>query len=398
MSPLVILEPPRPRLTPNVPGWRPFFSMGFRPLYLLAAIYGACAILAWVLGGVGGGRLGGFYWHAHEMIWGFTGAIIVGFLLTAVANWTGEPPIQGAVLAGLVGLWLGARILATASLGSPVLVCLVSQAFYLAAAIAVAKPILRTKNRRNVGVPVLLVTFGLTEVGFFLAISGTVPVDPRRFLHVGLTMVATIIFFVGLRVIPFFTHRALGVPQVGHGRWVLGPALGGPLILGACIAGGVDGLVPVIAGLVGMGVNVHRLMSWWRPQAVRLPLLWILYVGYGFTALGLGAVGLAVGYLPWLLSAAVHGVAVGGIGILTLGMMTRTALGHTGRRLELPRPMVTAYWLMISAAGLRLVAVPASGLAHYSLVASGLCFSLALALFVWRYGPWLVRTREDGLP
>src|SRR5574338_304683 len=132
----VSLDPPRPRLPANVPGWGAFLSMAFRPFYLLAALFAAAAVLVWVAGLGGAGRLDGLYWHAHEMIWGYAGAVMVGFLLTAVAAWTGQPALRGAPLAGLVGLWLAARLAANVDLGLPALPAILSLAFYLAAAVA----------------------------------------------------------------------------------------------------------------------------------------------------------------------------------------------------------------------------------------------------------------------
>lgn len=372
--------------------------MAFRPFYLLAALYVAGAVLAWVAGYGGSAALPGMYWHAHEMIWGFAGAIIVGFLLTAVASWTGLPALAGAPLAGLVGLWLAVRLAANVDFGIPLLPAGLSLAFFLASALALSLPIVKSRNHRNYAVPFLLLGFAATNLCFHLALAGRVAVDPRGLLHAGLLVVAGIIAFVGMRVIPFFAHRTLGVPQVGHGLARLTVAVAAPLVLAALLAGGVGGPLPLVVGLVGMAVNLERLARWWGPEALRNPLLWILFAGYGCTAIGVGLAGLAVSWVPGLLSGALHCIAVGGVGVLTLGMMTRTALGHTGRPLKLPRSMVVAYGLMLAATGLRLAAALPGPLAGGLLVASGTCFALAFLLFAWLYGPWLISTRADGLP
>lgn len=395
---LVGLEEPRRRLPASVPGWGAFLSMAFRPFYLLAAVFAALAVLAWVLGYSGGGALTGFYWHAHEMIWGFAGAVIVGFLLTAAATWTSQPALGGGGVAALVGLWLAARLAASLDLGLPFLPGLASLAFFLAAMACLAWPIFRSRNRRNYAVPFLLLGFAATNGLFHLALAGRVAVDPRGLLHAGLLVVAAIIFFVGMRVLPFFTHRALNVPQVGQKSWVPWAAVGAPLALAGCLAAGVGGWLPLGLGLAGMAVNGERLLRWWRRAALGHPMLWILYAGYACTALGVGLAGIALAVAPSLLSGALHCIAVGGVGVLTLGMMTRTALGHTGRNLELPPLMVWAYALMLAATALRLLAVPAWAGAGLVLVASGTCFALAFLLFAWRYGPWLISTRADGLP
>jgi uncharacterized protein involved in response to NO len=332
------------------------------------------------------------------MIWGFAGAIIVGFLLTAVASWTGLPALSGAPLAALVGLWLAARLAANVDFGLPALPAALSLAFFLASALALTQPIVKSRNRRNYAVPFLLLGFAATNGLFHLALAGRVDIEPRALLHAGLLVVAAIICFVGMRVIPFFAHRALGVPQVGHGPVLLAAAVAAPLMLAACMALGIGGALPLVAGLVGMAVSLERLARWWGRSTLAHPMLWILFAGYACTALGVGLVGVALAFAPGLLSGALHCIAVGGVGVLTLGMMTRTALGHTGRKLELPAPMVTAYALMLAATALRLAAAFAWPLAGWALMASGACFALAFLLFVWRYMPWLVSTRADGLP
>src|SRR5574337_1184447 len=289
--PPVGLGTPTTRLPANVPSWRAFLSMSFRPFYLLAALYAAGAVLAWVAGYGGSGALTGMYWHAHEMIWGFAGAVIVGFLLTAVASWTGLPALAGAPLAGLAGLWLAARLAAYADFGLPLLPAGLSLAFFLASALALGLPIAKSRNRRNYAVPFLLLGFAATNLCFHLALAGRVAVNPRGLLHAGLLVVAGIICFVGMRVIPFFAHRALGVPQVGHGLGRLTVAVAAPLVLAGLIASGVGGPLPLVVGLAGIAVNLERLVRWWEPGVLRNPLLWILFAGYGCAALGVGLAG-----------------------------------------------------------------------------------------------------------
>ncbi len=380
------------------PGWKPFLSMAFRPFYLLAAIQAALFIAAWAFG-IGGTRaLPGFLWHGHEMIWGYAGAIIVGFLLTAVATWTGQPPVRGAVLAVLAVVWVLARVLLLAVPGSAWWGGAFSVLFFLTAAWLLAVPVLRTRNVRNYVVPLLLVAFASANLVFHLAVAGQWMLNPRQLLHVGLLIVAAVIFFMGMRVIAFFTSRALQTPQVVNHRALSFVAVAAPLAMAMLVA--LDGPPPasVALGLVGAGVNLVQLARWWSPKVIGQPLLWVLFAGYGCTAIGVGLYPIALAWWPALTSAAIHSIAVGGIGLLTLGMMSRTALGHTGRPLRLPPPMSAAFWLVLAATVLRLVSVAPGPLASIALVASGLCFSAGLALFVFRFGPWLIRPRADGQP
>ena len=400
---LIRLDEPRPRLPMSKPGWAAFMAMGFRPFYLLAAAFGAAAILAWVAGFNGTGGLPGMFWHGHEMIWGYAGAVIVGFLLTAVCSWTGQPPFSGTPLAVLAGLWLAARVAAATEPGAtepgaPLITGLLSVGFFLMAAVAVARPIIRARSKRNYGVPLLMLAFATANALYLLSVSGVLPMDPRRLLFTGLLLVAGFITLVGLRVIPFFTHRALQRPQVGHPKWAGLVALLSPVVLAVLIAADAPSEFALLVGAAGMSFNLVLLVRNAHGSMRTHPLLWILYAGYTLTALGIGLVGLALALMPELLSAAVHCIAIGGVGVLTLGMMTRTALGHTGRPLTLPSPMVIAYSLMLLATALRLAAAFASAAYTPLIHAAGASFAAALLLFAWRYGPWLISTRKDGMP
>lgn len=398
MATLIPLNEPRRTPVDQTPSWQAFMSMAFRPFYLLAAIQAALFVTAWALG-IGGTRaLPGFLWHGHEMIWGYAGAIIVGFLLTAVATWTGQPPVRGGSLAALVALWLAARVLLLAVPSSGLWGGALSVLFFIAAALLLAAPVIRTRNRRNYIVPLILLAFAAANLSFHLAVAGELALNPRHMLHVGLLIVTAVIFFMGMRVIAFFTSRALQTPQVVNGPAVNAVAIAAPLAMASLVA--IDGPAALIAllGLVGAGTNLAQLARWWQPKVAERPLLWVLFAGYGFTAFGVGLYGLAHAWWPMLTSTALHSVAVGGIGMLTVGMMTRTALGHTGRALDVPPPMTTAFWLVLAATVLRLLSTLPTPLAQPALIASGLAFAAGLAMYVFRFGPWLIRPRADGMP
>lgn len=392
-----INEPTRPPAVQH-PSWQAFFSMAFRPFYLLAAIQAALFITAWAFGIGGTAAVPGFLWHGHEMVWGYAGAIIVGFLLTAVATWTSQPPVRGATLMGLVAVWLLARIMLLAVPSSNLWGGLLSVLFFVVAAVLLAIPIIRTRNVRNYIVPVLILAFASANLVFHLTLSGHVALNPRHMLHVGLLLVASVIFFMGLRVIAFFTSRALKTPQVVNGRAVTAVAVAAPLTMALLVA--VDGPLALIAvlGLVGAIVNLTQLVRWWQPGIGARPMLWVLFAGYACTAFGVGAYGVAHAVWPMLTSAALHSIAAGGVGLLTLGMMSRTALGHTGRSLDVPPLMALAFWLVLIAAALRILSAVPNPLAGIALIASGLCFAGGFALFAYRFGPWLVRPRADGRP
>jgi len=393
------IDEPRLRLPPSKPGWAAFTAMAFRPLYLAAALFGSISILGWVLGFAGSPALPGVFWHGHEMIWGYAAAVVVGFLLTASATWTGQSTLSGTPLALLVAVWAAARVAAATESGSPILTGTLSVGFLLLSAAALSVPVVRSRNRRNYGLVVLLLVFALTDALFLLAASANLDTDPLRILQAGLLMVAGFIGVIGLRVIPFFTHRALGHPQVSHPRGLGLTAIAAPLLMAGMLLLDVAPPLALPIGIGGMLLNLTLLWRSGQSGIARQPLLWILYAGYSLTAIGLGLTGaaLALPELPWLAPAAIHTIGIGGIGTLTLGMMTRTALGHTGRRLELPSDQRPAYILMLVATASR-VAAAMPGTPPALITLAGSAFAAALMLFILRYGRWLVSTRADGLP
>lgn len=383
-------------VSPQRPSWNAFLSYAFRPFYLLAAVQGGLFVLFWAFGFGGSDALPGFLWHGHEMVWGYAGAIIVGFLLTAVATWTGQPPVHGWPLAVLAALWLGARVLLLAVPHSVWPGALLSVSFFVFAAALFVAPIVRTGNRRNLVPAGLLLVFGLANGVFHAGVSGLLPVDPRALLHTGLLLVAVVIFLMGLRVIPFFTARRLQIEQVGNHPALIVAGIVLPLLMAAGVAAGVPVWLSATLGVAGASANLVSMTRWWRRRVAGEPMLWVLFAGFACTAAGVWLYGLMLALAPQHLSAAVHLIAVGGIGALTVGMMTRTALGHTGRPIAAPAGLSRAFILMLAATALRLASVFADTLHEVLLAGSGLCFAAALALFVWRFAPWLLRPRADG--
>lgn len=390
--PLKLEEPSRLSQTPS---WSAFLAMGFRPFYLLGAIQASLFILLWAFGYQGHGGLPGMFWHGHEMIWGFAGAIIVGFLHTAVANWTGQPPVHGKELGALVALWLGARVtgfLPDAAIAEMALNTL----FLVLAAAYLARSLLRVRQYKNYFVPLLLVGFAVSHLLFHLALDGRLSADPRAMLHGGVLVVASVIFFMGMRILSFFTSRALMTEAAHNPGWLSACVILLPLLMVLTLAMGLPVFVPALLGVAAFVLNAGSMVRWWEPRVLKVPMLWVLHAGYACATLGVGLYGFALAFWPAGLSAALHCVTVGGIGLLTLGMMTRTALGHTGRPLVLPKSMVAAYSLMLAATALRLAAALVPGFYTGGIHASAACFALGFGLYAWQYGPWLIRPRADG--
>lgn len=369
--------------------WRsthPVWAMAFRPFYLLAALWGAAAVLLWAWGFQGTASLSGLYWHAHEMIWGYAAAVVVGFLLTAAATWTGQTPVRGKLLMALAGCWLLARV--TALLPQGALWSGVAGTVFFALALwGLGAAVWRSRNQRNYLTVAALAVFALTHTAFHLG------VPQQGALTAGLMVVAGFIGLIGSRVIPFFTAKRLNTAQPAPLAWLNHAALLLPITAGVLMMYAPAHTGTAWAGIACAGVAAVQLWRWHQRGIWREPLLWTLFVGYAFTVAGV-AIAAATPYR----SAGIHLIAVGGIGLLTLSMMTRTALGHTGRALyPAPSGLTAAFWLMTAAALIRVAAAALAGTAYlHSVRLSAALFAAALLLYAWRYLPWLLRPRLDG--
>lgn len=382
---------------PAPQGW-PLFRLGFRPFYLGAAAYGMLAVPLWVamlLGQVPlNPTVSPVLWHAHEMLFGFAAAVIVGFLLTAGKAWTGLGTPRGAPLAALALLWLAARL---AALLAPYAVYAVLDVLLLPLVAAIlVELLLRARSRRNLPLGLVLVLLALANLAFHGAVLGVLDIPPVRALHAGLALVVMIECVIAGRVIPAFTMSALPGLKLQVPRRLEAAALASTAVALALWVLAPQGPVTAVA-FIGAAA-LHGLRLWqWRPLRTRVrPILWVLHLAYawlpiGFVLLALAQMG-AIG-----LSAGVHALAVGATGGLIIGMITRTARGHTGRPLRASRLEVAAYGLVTGAAVLR-VAMPLVLPQQRTLwlIVAAMAWSAAFGLYLVVFTPWLVMTRLDG--
>jgi uncharacterized protein involved in response to NO len=340
--------------------------------------------------------LRGAAWHGHEMLFGYAFAVVAGFLFTAVRNWTQRPTPSGVALAALVALWIAGRVLVLTPLAMAAAV--VNALFPLAVAIGIGIPLVAAANRRNYFFVALLTAASAAVLAFHLAAMGRLELPPRAGLQAGLDLVLFIVAVIGGRVIPMFTNN--GVPGAGATRhpWVERAALGSLLALLALDVAGVEGTPLGALALAAAAAHAARLWLWRPWRTLRTPLVWVLHAAYAWVVLHL----LLRAAAQWGVVAeplAVHALTIGVIGGMTIGMMTRTARGHTGRPLEADRYEVACYVLVQAAALARVVgglAVPAFYIQTVWLSAA--CWSAAFALYTVRYWTVLTRPRVDGKP
>lgn len=387
-----------PRSAP-APGGFALWALGFRPFYLLASIFAALSVAVWTLqyaGRIPPVYAAGPLAHAHEMLFGYTLAVVAGFLFTAVRNWTGRPTPTGAALAAIAGLWVAGRALMLTPYG--VAAAVANVAFPVAVAVGIGIPLVASGNRRNYFFLALLGALAVAAAFVHLALLGAIAAPGWLGIQVGLDVVLFVMAVMGGRVIPMFTNN--GVPGTNARRHPLVERLALGSVLALIAADLLRLPPPVLVALLAVAACAHgaRLALWQPWRTLGTPLVWVLHVAYAWIVLHLAlrALGLADVVAAPL---ATHALTIGAIGGLTIGMMTRTARGHTARPLVADRYEVACYLLVLAAALVRVfgpLAMPAAYL--HTVEASGILWCAGFGLYAVRYWPVLTQTRLDGKP
>jgi uncharacterized protein involved in response to NO len=377
------------------------FSYGFRPFFLGAALFAGVAIPVWivVLAGVGDSTF--LYpardWHVHEMVFGFLPAVITGFLLTAIPNWTDRPPIRGYELMLLFTLWLAGRLLIAIPWFTPLVSAIIDVGFLVAVAGLVWREIATAKSWDRASMGVLVSLLACANILFHVLTLSGMAADRTERAAIGMVMM--LLTLIGGRLIPTFTDELL----VGSGRAErptsfsrydgLSIALVGFAVVSWIVQPDsmVTGWMFVTAGLANLG----RLARWYGWLTWREPLVLILHVGYGWFALSLFILGSSTFGIGLPAEDAVHAFTAGAVGAMTLAVMTRASLGHTGR----PRhagPLTVCIYMLVNVGAVLRVFGPMTGLSTNLVmgVAAG-SWSGAYLLFAMVYGPFLLRPSLD---
>lgn len=400
-SPPLHASPIEPTAAPQLSGW-PLLRLGFRPFYVGAAAFALLSIPLWVAVYLGQWNLAmalpPLLWHAHEMLFGFAVAVILGFLLTAVKAWTGLGTPRGAALGALAVLWLAGRVAAVA--GPYTLFAVLDLALLPLVAAVLTRLLLRARNRRNLPLAAMLMLLALANGVFHLSLVGVLDVSPLAPLYAALALIVMIECVIAGRVIPAFTmsatpglklqvrapveRAALALTALALLLWVFAPPEAGWNMFG--------GFTLVLAALAQVG----RLLQWQPAITRHRPILWILHLSYAWIPLGLALLA-AARFGALSMSAGVHALAIGATGGLIIGMMTRTARGHTGRALQVSRAEIAAYVLVMLAAAIRvLLPLAMPSWLPLALVLSASGWATAFAIYLFIYTPWLLKTRFDG--
>jgi uncharacterized protein involved in response to NO len=396
------------QIEPSTPVKAPFLHLGFRPFFLAGIVGGAVLVALWMGIYVMGWdilpkRYPHITWHAHEMVYGYASAVITGFLLTAVKNWTGIQTIHHKPLLGLFIIWLLARFLVFIP-GSWAFVSLaiVDSLFFLFAMIAYSYPVIKTRQWHQLAFSGKLLFLFVGNIVFYLGLAGIIKNGAHYGLYIGLYTVVATIFTMGRRIIPFFIAKGLDEPfEPTNYRWVDVSSLWLFLVFSAADIFTPD--FPVLRwvtaffAVVLLALHGARLKGWYHKGIWKKPLLWVLYIGYSWFVLAfvLKLLAIFAGVSAFL---SVHAFAYGGIAIITLGMMARVTLGHTGRNVFDPPPiLIPVFGLLVVGAVVRVI-LPLFFSNNY-IYWVGLAQVLWIAAFLllsFVYAPMLVKARIDG--
>jgi uncharacterized protein involved in response to NO len=382
------------------------FSYGFRPFFLFGAVHAAFMVVIWVPWYLGIVHLPSAFapvvWHSHELLFGYGPAIVAGFLLTAVPNWTGRLPVVGQPLVLLFSLWMAGRLAVAMSLMlSPLVTAIISLAFPLALFAVIAREIVAGRNWRNLKVLAGIVLLAIAQALFHLEVA-----QQGRAVygdHLAVVTLLGLIMLVGGRIVPSFTINWLKMNNPGplptpfnsfdKAAMVFGiAALLAWVALPAWPDAGAGGARLLAAAGV---LHLARQLRWQPWRTVREPLVLILHVAYAFVPAGF----LLAAYAAWsgespTATGATHAWTVGAIGLMTLAVMTRSTRGHTGHPLRAPTGTVFIYALMLTAALARIAAAIIPDIMSVALMLAGIAWVAAFSLFVSLYGPMLLSPRK----
>lgn len=391
----------RPRRAARAGGGLALFAVGFRPFFLGGAAYAALALPLWLLVRAGLPEpplaLSGWLWHAHEMLFGYLAAVIAGFLLTAIPNWTGRLPISGRPLCLLFLLWLAGRLVMTLGAGLGPFAALIDALFLVVFAGVIWREVLAGGNLRNLPVCLLVTCLAAANIGFHLLAQ---QVDAGVFLRAAAAVAALLITLVGGRVVPSFTRNWLAKRGASSLPQPFGAFDAVTLaVTGAALLFWVLPVHDLAAGILLLGaglLQVLRLLRWQGWQSGPEPLVLVLHVAYAWLPLSLVLLGLAAldpRFVPP--DAGLHALTAGAIGLMPLAIMTRATLGHSGRALTANRATSLIYLLVLAGALWRVLA-PWLPLDYaLSIATSGALWSAGFLGFVLVYGPMLVLLRKS---
>jgi len=395
-----MIDPQRPARHAGIA----ILNLGFRPFFSGAAMFSFVSILAWtglyVFNWHWQPALPGVTWHAHEMIFGYAMAVIAGFLLTAVRNWTGVQTLHGIPLLLLFLLWFMARLLLAGDGRWLAWAALLDGLFNLLLLIALAWPVIKVRQFKQVGILSKVLLLMLANLLFYAGALELYPWGMQAGLTSGVYLVMALIFVMSRRVLPFFIERGLaGSVTLTNRGWLDAASLLLFIIFWLADIVEPDSLLVACLAVALCVLHALRLAGWYVAGIWGQPLLWVLFLAYAAVIAGfaLKAAVYLFGISPFL---PLHAFTYGGIGLFTLGMMARVTLGHTGRNILEPPAAVSWMFVVLVIGSIFRVVLPLFDAARYTLWMglSQLLWMLAIFLFMVTFLRMLYQPRADGQP
>ena len=389
--------------TSHKPSFQETFSIGFRPFFLCATLFSFFAILAWVAVFLFGFQLSAFayypmnIWHAHEMIFGYSMAVIAGFLLTAIKNWTKIQTINGTKLMFLVGIWILARIIPFIT-DNGWIISLIDVLFLPSLAFFVALPLLQANNKRNYFMVLLILVFALLNSLIHLDLLGLLLGITHTVLQISLYSIIALVIIMAGRVFPMFSQNGVNNRYIVQKHAMIEKlAVPSFFIFAITVIISKNNYITLLVCMFTAIIHLTRLKGWYNQQIWQVPLVWVLHVGYFFIIIGFILTALSA-FMPYYNFIALHAFSLGVLGIITIGMMARVSIGHTGRNLKFPPNSVKySFILLVLATIIRLLTpIISPTFYQWSIIISGLLWALAFLLFVYSYTKILITPRFDA--
>jgi uncharacterized protein involved in response to NO len=379
------------------------FNLGFRPFFLGASIFAIISMASWMLvyflnGLVTISHISASQWHAHEMLYGYGMAVVTGFLLTAVKNWTGIPTLSGTPLAIFFTLWCVARVLFLFGTSFLPWAAAADLLFGLMLIVAIAIPIIKAKQWMQLAVVIKVILLVIGNIVFFLGYFDVLTSGIVYAINGAVLLFVSLILMIGRRIIPFFIERGVeGKVQLKQYKWLDISIL---VIFLALFLNVIFIQATYLTSLFAwalFALNGLRLCNWHTAGIWRVPLLWSLYLSAWFINLGFMLYGLQNENTNMSILT-LHMFTIGGIGLITLSMMSRVALGHTGRDIRNPSPWVCVAFASLIISVMFRVLVPLITSQFYTtwVLLAAICWILSFTIYTIIYLPILIKPRSDG--
>jgi uncharacterized protein involved in response to NO len=381
-----------------------FLHLGFRPFFLGAAVFAVITMIWWMMvlnfnESFQLGHITSQQWHAHEMVFGYALAVIAGFLLTAVKNWTNVQTLHQKPLLGLFSLWVIARVLPLVIKDVPLMVVAIADMmFTLLLVLAIAHPLYKARAKAHSGIALITTLFLVAQVFFYLGAFGLIPNGELLGIYMGFYLILMMILVMGRRVIPFFIEKGVGEPvEIRNYRWVDISSIVLYVIYAILQLSHFSMTWASVIAALFVVVQLVRIYGWYTPLIWDKPLLWVLLLSYCSIIAGFLLQALSL-YLPISPYITIHAFAVGGIALLTTGMMARVSIGHTGRNVFEPPEILKGIFLLLVIATITRVYLPilfSESISLWVLLSQGI-WILAYLLFLGKFIPIWIKPRIDG--